>query len=146
MKILLKLLLVVFGVAASFSAWSEQTMRDGLWEISTRMEMPGMPQMPKGMPGMGETSMQHCYKKEDVRDSKNIVPQNQGDSNCTVKNSKVKGNKVSWEVQCKDGQGSGSGEMELHGDSYKGVMKTKHQGMSGEMVMHYRGKRIGACK
>ena len=143
MRKLLKVLLAVFGAAVSFSAWSAQPMRDGLWEISTRMEMPGMP---KGMPGMGERSMQHCYSKKDVSDSKKVVPQNREDGNCKVKDSKVSGNKISWEVQCKDGQGSGKGEMVVHDDSYEGVVKTRHKGMDGEMVIHYRGKRIGACK
>lgn len=146
MKNLVKALLVVCGVAVSYGVWSAQLMREGLWEINTRMEMPDMPQMPKGIPGMGETTMKHCYRKEDVRDDKNILPQNQDDPNCEVKNSKVSGNKVTWEVQCKGGQGNSSGEMMYHRDSYEGVTKTKHPGMKGEMVMHYRGKRVGDCK
>lgn len=142
MKNLVKILLAVSGMAVSFGAWPDQLMREGLWEISSRIEAPNMP---KGMPGMGETTMKHCYRKEDVRDDTKIVPQGQNDPNCEVKNNKVSGNKVTWEVQCKGGQGSGSGEMVYHRDSYEGVMKTRHPGM-GEMVMHYRGKRIGDCK
>src|SRR3989338_7629472 len=109
MKNLAKVLLAVYGVAVSFGAWPAQLMHEGLWEISTKMEMPNMPQMPKGMPGMGETTMKHCYRKEDVRDDKKIVPQGQNDGNCTVKNVNVSGNKVAWEVQCKGGQGNSSG-------------------------------------
>ncbi len=146
MKNLAKVLLAMFGMAVSFSAWPAQQMREGLWEISTRMEMPGMPKMPKGMPGMGETTMKHCYRKEDLRDEKSVVPQGQNDPNCVVKNIRTKGSKVTWEVQCKGGQGGGSGEMEYHGDSYQGMMKSTHPQMKGEMVMHYRGKRIGDCK
>lgn len=146
MKNLAKVLLAACGMAVSFGAWPAQLMREGLWEISTRMEMPNMPQMPKGMPGMGETTMKHCYRKEDVRDDKKIVPQGQNDPNCAVKDTKVSGNKVIWEVQCKGGQGNSRGEMVYHSDSYEGVMKTTHPEMKGEMVMHYRGKRIGDCK
>jgi hypothetical protein len=109
-------------------------MRDGLWEITTTMDMPGMKMPPQ--------TLKHCYTKEDVKDQKKMVNSNK---DCTITELNTIGNKVSWKMKCTgENPGSFSGETTFAGESYDSLMKMKSQGMS--MNMKVKGKRIGVCK
>ncbi|MBI5441876.1 MAG: DUF3617 family protein [Deltaproteobacteria bacterium] len=108
-------------------------MQEGLWEITSSIDMPGMPMK------MPSTTMKHCYTKEDVRESRTLP---EGDKNCKMTDLKQTGNKVTWKVDCK-GEGSGEGEMVYKGDSYTGTIKVKAQGTT--IVTRYDAKRVGAC-
>ncbi len=123
----------------SASLFAADEMRDGLWEITTRMEMPqGMP-----MPAMQPMTQRQCITKKDLQDRKNTVPH---DSRCQVADIKTIGSKTSWRVRCPGPDAaSGSGEITYRGDGYQGVMRM-NTGEMGQMVMHYSGKRIGDCK
>ncbi|MGA7826791.1 MAG: DUF3617 family protein [Geobacteraceae bacterium] len=128
--VVLALLLVpVVAVAAT-------TMREGLWEITTQMEMPGMPMK------MPATVMKHCYTKNDVSDQKKIISR---DKNCTVTDLKTSANKVNWKMKC-TGENSATmtGETVFGSDSYTSLMKMNSHGQN--MTMKVKGKRLGACK
>src|SRR5512133_1261311 len=107
---------LMFLTFAATTAQAAAEMKDGLWEISTTIEMPGLPFQPP------PTTMTHCYGKEDVRDLKQLVPSQ--DADCKVTDLKTTGNKVSYTVNC-TGQNTvkGEGEITLKGDSaYEGFM------------------------
>lgn len=110
-------------------------MRDGYWELTTTMEMPGMPMQ------MAPTSMKHCYTKEDVKDQKKTITT---DKNCTVTDMKQSGNKVVWKMKC-TGQNAGvfSGETVYKADAYDSNMKMQTQGMT--MKMKVKARRLGNC-
>ena len=113
-------------------------IREGMWEITSSMEMPDMPMK---MPPM---IVKHCYTKEDVKDQKKMISR---DNNCTVTDFKSSGNKVSWKMKC-TGQGAGtfSGETTFSGDSYESVMKMQSDAAMGKpMTMKVKGKRLGNC-
>jgi hypothetical protein len=132
---------VLVGVAAalvvlSFAAVaSAQAMQPGLWEVTTRMEMPGM-----AMPPM---TTQQC-----IRDSnpESAVPQ---PPNCTLTSRSVSGNTVRWSARCQEGDTkmSGSGEMTLRGTTYDGrlQMTIDEGGERQQMTHRYSGRRIGNC-
>jgi hypothetical protein len=113
-------------------------MKDGLWEITTSMEMPGMPYQP------APATMTRCYTKEDLKDDKQIIPKQDG--TCKVTDMKHTGNKMTWKVSCTgDTKGTGAGEIVYRGDSaYDGFMKFEMEGM--KMTSRYKAKRVGACK
>jgi hypothetical protein len=109
-------------------------MRDGLWELTTNMDIPGM-KMPPQM-------MKHCYTKEDVKDQKKMVNSNK---DCTVTELNASGNKVIWKMKCSgNNPGTFSGETMFSGDSYDSTMKMQSQEMT--MNMKVKGKRVGVCK
>ena len=113
-------------------------IREGMWEITSKMEIPGMPME------MPPTTVNHCYTKEDVKDQKNVISR---DKNCTVTDFKSSGNKVSWKMVC-TGKNAGtfSGETMFSGDSYESVMKMQSDGAKGgSMDMKVKGKRVGSC-
>ncbi len=131
-RIVIAVLCTLVLPAASFAA---DMMRDGYWQLTTTMDMPGMPMK------MPPTVIKHCYTKEDVKDPKKTV---NTDKNCTVTDLKQSGNKVTWKMKC-TGKNAGdfSGETVFKGDSYDSTMKMQTQGSS--MNMQVKGKRLGNC-
>jgi len=113
-------------------------IRPGMWEITSSMEVPGMPM------GMPPTTIKQCYTKQDVKDEKKVIGR---DKNCTVTDLKRSGNKVVWKMKC-TGRNAGtfSGESVFSGDSYVSSMKMESSGGNGgTMNMKVKGKRVGAC-
>jgi len=138
-------LILLPGAFASEVYAAGSNMKPGLWEITTTMDMPGMPMT---MPPMTHT---RCYTKNDTEDAKKVAPSApRKDENCELKDHRVTGNKVTWSVQCQGKRaGSGTGEMVLQGDSYEGTIKmTSVDPRRGEvkMTQHNKGKRVGDCK
>ncbi len=112
-------------------------IREGMWEITTKMEMPGMPME------MPPTTIKHCYTKEEVKDQKNMINR---DKNCTIIDFKKSGNKVSWKTKC-TGKNAGmfSGETVFSGDSYESVMTMQLDANKSHSAMNMKGKKIGDC-
>jgi hypothetical protein len=135
MKLVFAVLVLVSLPATILAA---DGIRAGMWEITSKMEMPGMPM------AMPPTVIKHCYTKEDVKDKKKMISR---DKNCTVIDLKRSGNKVSWKMKCTGKHaGTFSGETVFSGDSYKSVMHMQSDARKGEsMTMNVNGKRIGNC-
>jgi len=126
---------MLFALVLPVSSFATETMRAGYWEMTTTMEMPGMPmQMPP-------TKTKQCYSKEDVKDQKKVITT---DENCTVTELKQSGNKVTWKMKC-TGENAGifSGVTVYTGDSYDSTMKMQTQGQT--MNMKVKAKRLGNC-
>jgi hypothetical protein len=109
-------------------------MKEGKWEITSTVEMKGMP---AGM--MQPQTHTTCLKQNDY------VPKNEQQKDCTMKDMKVIGNTVSWEVVCKDS--SGKGRITYAGSTYDGAMEMtmKDGGRDMNMKMTMKGKHIGPC-
>lgn len=124
--------LAVMGSATVLAAGNDE-----LWEVSTKMDMVGMP---FSMPG--QTS-KVCMQKGHEKDPNNAVPKDKN-QNCKMSDVKVSGNKSSWKIACtgKDPM-TGSGEMTYGEGKYSGKMQMHSK--DGDMNMAYEGKRIGSC-
>ena len=110
---------------------------DELWEVSTKMEMAGMP---FAMPGQ---TNKVCMQKGHEKDPNNAVPKDK-DQDCEITESRVSGNKSSWKMKCSGKNPmTGSGEMTYGDGKYSGKMKMHSK--DGDMTMAYDGKRIGTC-
>ena len=130
-------LIVVLSLWATAAAAAPQ-MKPGLWEITTTMEMPGLPFAPP------PTTMTHCYTKEELGERARLVPPQQEE--CRVTDTTTSGNRITWKVVCSgENSGQGSGEMVFSGDSaYAGSMTFEAEGMA--MKSRYQARRIGDCK
>lgn len=108
---------------------------DDLWDMTTRMEMAGMP---------GQTmNQQVCMKKGET--SAESFSQ---DRNCRVTEQRRSGNKLTWKMVCTGADPmTGSGEMTRSGNSMNGrvQMKGKSGGEAVDMTMVYSGKLAGNC-
>ena len=135
MKRLLLMATVAFLLGQLPVAHAADMMKDGLWEITSQTEMPGMPVK------IPPSTIKHCYSKDDVKDQKKVIAR---EKNCTITDYKMVGNKVTWAMKC-TGQNAGtfSGETVFGIDSYNSTMKMKSQGQN--MTMKVKGKRVGNC-
>lgn len=110
-------------------------MKEGLWEITMQMEIPGMPMQ---MPPQTYT---HCITKN------NMVPQREEpDQECKMIKRDIKGDTVTWVMECKTSEGTAvfNGKVTYKGDSFEGIIKMKQSGM--EITQNLKGKWIGKCK
>ena len=138
-RALVGLLLLILLPVPVFAAGG---MQPGLWEVTTRMEMTGMPiQMPA-------QTVRHCYTREDVEKGERTVPRSD-DKDCKIKDYKLRGNTASWSIVC-TGQNamSGTGTMTVNPTSFSGksTFKMRGNGDAIDAVSHMSGKRIGDCK
>ena len=135
-----KILVIQVVLLASLStaiAGSGPNMQEGKWEVTTRMEMPGM------SISMPEVTSTQCLTKKD------FVPQgSQQGQECKITKTKVDGNTVTWTVKC-SGQGvemTGTGRMKYSGSSFKGTIKMTMVQSNTKMISHIKGHRIGDCE
>lgn len=126
-------------------AWAAApNMKEGLWEITTKTEMAGVP---GGMPPM---TVKQCITRKDLDDPRRTTPGNDPkDNRCQVTDYKVQGNTATWNMACKgEGAMTGSGTITYSGTSYTGTsrMKMKQGGQDHAMTVHYTGRHLGECK
>jgi len=116
-------------------------MKDGLWEITTKMEMAGKPGG-----AMPQQIVRQCITKKDVDDPRRTTPS--GDSRCKMTDYKLQGNTATWKMAC-EGQGgmTGTGTVNYSGDSYRGnqTMAMKRGSQVMNMKMDFSGRRVGDC-
>jgi len=129
-------LLILFSTTACSS---DQVLEEGEWEMTTQMEMSGMP---AGMPAIPATTYKQCLTND------MMVPaqHNQQNKGCEMLEQTVSGNTVTWSMRCSsNGMVSEmNGSNTYTADSMKGEMQMTSQGMN--MVSHTTGKRLGPCK
>jgi hypothetical protein len=122
------------GLGMAAGAWA-QGGPDELWNMSTRMEMAGMPAQ----------AMNHqvCMKKGETQPEKMSQ-----DQNCKVTEQRKVGNTFTWKIVCtgRDAM-TGEGRMTRSGNAMDGRMRM--QGKSGgeplDMTIVYTGKLAGGC-
>ncbi len=136
------LIIFVVFISMLWAASALAEFKEGLWEITTQVEMKGMQGMTQSIPS---TTSRQCITKSDP------VPQNK-DKNieCKTVNLKTSGNTISYTVECK---GSGQ-EMHTTGTttysdkSMNGTSTTSFK-MKGQpeikMNSKIKGKYIGPC-
>ena len=134
-------LLIATTAVLAFSTFaSAQEMPGGLWEIKTKMEIPGMPAEMAGK--MGSQTITQCVKPGERKWSEQRNPNDRADKPCQQTDMKTDGNKVSWKMVCKDGT-SGEGAITHNGkDAY--TMDITMNMKQGSMKMQIDGKRIAA--
>ena len=121
---------------ASTAAYSAG--KDALWELTTKMDIEGMPEMPKGfaIPGMpGGTQKQTvCLAEGQQYESKE-------QKECKVIDQKQSGRKQTIKIKCKEGTMTVENE-QLSKDHWRSkvIMTGEHAG-----TINTEGKRIGTC-
>lgn len=133
--------IVVGVVILSFVIAGEASaqMKDGLWEITTKIEMKGMPNQ---IPAM---TVKQCMTKND------ITPKPMGkDQNCKIKDQKIMGDTVTYAMECKGKDGTVTesvGKMTYKGDSFEGSnnITTKSKRETMQMTSRMTGKYLGSC-
>ena len=133
-------LLVVIGVlllSAVLTVWPAGSARadnGSEWEMTTVMEIPGMPF------AMPPTVRRQCLQDQAVpyRDNE--------DQNCKVVTKNKSGDAMNWKLVCDgpDGKSEMTGVTRYTGDTMDSKIHVK--GDQGEMSIHTTGKKLGSCK
>ena len=127
--------LIVLAVALAASPQAAAQDNGGLWEVTTRMEMPGMPA------AIPPQTNRVCAAKN--RKDEDFIPKQ---SDCRMVESKRVGIKLTYQMECAGNNPSTiTGEMTFGNNAYDGQLHmTMHQSKQ-TMNMTFSGKRVGDC-
>ncbi len=132
-----KSLLVAFFILlfSACSGGNSVDLKEGKWNITTTMNMPGMPfQVPP-------ITVTQCLTQKD------FMPEQQeaDDSSCKIINQQVKGSTITWEMECPNSKSSTT--ITYKHDKFNGATTMKTTTPSGIMNMSstIEGKYIGLC-
>jgi hypothetical protein len=139
----MRILVVIAVVLCAFAvapAGAESPMREGKWEVTTQMQMPGVPIQ---LPAQRNT---RCITRADTEDPERTLPSGSPDpdADCKVSDYQRDGKTVTWKLACtRPERMTGEGSIVVDGDRYDGTMKMTMS--EGSMTMTYAGKRVGDC-
>lgn len=109
------------------------------WEVTMKMEMPGMPAEMAGM--MPAQTSKVCMLKGQEKD-----PAKSDNKDCTISDVKYSGNTTSFKMKC-TGKDAMTGDAVLTHTPNSFSQKVNMQSKQGKMTMISNGKPIaGACK
>ena len=132
------ILATLFTLLSATTAAADYDINEGLWEITTKVEMEGMPMT------MAPFTNTQCITKD------TLVPKSdQPGQECKLINQKITGNTITYDMECSGPGGSmkGHGEATYTGDTMTGKMEMKMPSQGDmKMIMKMSGKRIGPCK
>lgn len=127
MKSVVNAIALAGALAVPFCAGAQG--KDDLWEVSSQMNVPGMPA------GMGAMTQQVCQDRDPARQSM----QGQNMEKCRILDRKQSGNTFTMTVQCPDGTAVIEQTYNTARTEYKGSMRM------GDMVMNMSGRKVGSC-
>jgi len=107
-----------------------------LWEVTTQMNIPGMP---AGMAGMGGGAQRVCTGKDPKEDATRRPDMQK----CKVVDSKQTATRFTVTMSCPDGQAVIDQTYNAARTEYKGTMTMKSK--DGDMVMNMSGRKVGTC-
>lgn len=120
------------------NAWGLD-LQDGQYEVTSKVEMPGMPmQMPPVI-------VTQCITQQAP-----VPNQNTANQHCKTIDMKTKDKTVTWKMECNQ-QGQkmqASGKMHYYGDRFEGTINSIMSTQSGNMTITtvVSGKRLGDCQ
>jgi len=124
---------LAFALVASSLASAQG--KDDLWEVSTKMEMPGMPM------AMPAQTNRVCLGKN--RKDEEFVPKH-GD--CRMVDSKRVGNKFTYKMECAGNDPTTiDGAITFGNNVYDGQMRMTMKKTRDTMDLTLTGKRVGDC-
>ena len=133
----LLVLAVIVSLVCSSSALAE--IKDGLWEVTSKAEI-------KGMPGqMPPSTVHQCLMKSDP-----IPRANDKSIECKINDQSINGDTVTYTMECKgkDSEVLTSGKMTYKGNTFAGALTTniKSKGQPQmQMSNKISGKYVGPC-
>jgi len=141
-RVALAIMIIGLFLGGTF-ALAGVNMHEGLWEITTRVEMQGMPMQ---MPARKHTQ---CLTKKNML--KTMVPKKQDkEEECKITDTEISGNTVTWVMKCNGEDATEvTGKTTYHGDTFEGtitmILNDPEEGKM-KMINHISGRHIGECK
>lgn len=131
---------------AQDNPWSgmKGKIKEGQWEYTMKMQMPGMPGG-----GMTMPAFRQCVTAAQVESGGMGQKDGKMPDGCSVKNMKVSGNNASYTMECtKDPKMVSDVNMTFAGDSFTMKQNTTMDqgGQKMNVVNDMTGKYVGPCK
>ena len=119
-------------------AQTQSPMRPGNWQVTMRMNMPGMGEMPP-------ITQAQCVTPAMLKDPQGAVPKGPEGGDCKVSDYKFTASTATYKVTCTQPAAMTMiGEMKYTGtDAYTGTMTMDASGQ--KMTMAFDAKRTGEC-
>ncbi len=135
-------IIAVLSLLIATLACAGVDLEPGLWEITTQMEMPGLPV------AMPATTSTQCITEKDMVPQGGQAAPSDGQEQCKVVSQSIEGSTVTWETACDTPQGemTSQGSISYSGDSFEGTSTTSGAAMPQPMTSKMSGKRIGKCR
>jgi len=129
------LLAALFGLSWAVMAQSSSPMREGMWEINSKLKVPGMAE---AVP----MKSQQCVTAAMIKDPQSAIPKMGND--CKLSNYKLEAAVATYTLTCTAPfPMTATGEIKYAGtDAYTGTLTMVGQDMS----LSYDAKRIGDCQ
>jgi hypothetical protein len=131
---------VLLTVALSWTvlAQTQSPMRPGNWQVTMKMNLPGMGDMPP----MTQTQ---CVTPAMLKDPQTAIPKGPEGGDCKVSDYKFTDSTATYKVTCTQPMAMTMlGEMKYSGtDSYTGTMTMDTNGQ--KLSMNFDAKRLGEC-
>ena len=132
--------IVLLGIALSWTvlAQTQSPMRAGSWQVTMKMNMPGMGEMPP----MTQTQ---CVTPAMLKDPQGALPKGPEGSDCKMDDYKLTGSTATYKLSCTAPMAMTIlGEVKYSGtDAYTGTMTMDASGQ--KMTMSFDAKRVGEC-
>jgi uncharacterized protein DUF3617 len=130
-------ILLALGMSWSVLAQSSSPMREGNWEVSTKINIPGM----EGAPAFKQTQ---CITAAMLKDPSTAVPTGAG-NDCKITDYKLANNVATYKLACtQPAPINGTGELRYAGsDAYTGTLTIDMGGQN--LVLAIDAKRLGEC-
>jgi len=143
---LVTLLIIPVLVSTVFAAPGPKII-EGLWQITTEMNMPAVP----GMPKLGSTqkTQTQCIT------NKNLIPDlsKQSRQDCKTLRTTISGDTVTWVIECNNngtvtkGKGRITYEKDtMNGTATMSITSPLNKAERIEMTTRITGRRVGDCK
>ena len=130
----------LLGLAMTWTvlAQTESPMRPGNWQVTMKMNLPGMGDMPP----MTQTQ---CITPAMLKDPQTAIPKGPEGGDCKVSDYKFTDSTATYKVTCTQPMAMTMlGEMKYSGtDSYTGTMTMDTNGQ--KVSMNFDAKRLGEC-
>jgi hypothetical protein len=130
------IVLLMLGVSWTVLAQSSSPMREGMWEVNSKLIIPGMGEAPP-------MKHQQCITAAMIKDPQSAIPKMEND--CKISNYKLEANTATYTMTCSQPTTvTAAGEIRYSGsDSYTGTLKLDGAGQTFNLT--YDAKRIGDC-
>lgn len=129
----MKISFFVCALAALLVSNNAAAQSGELWEISSQMNIPGMPA------GMGAQTQRVCQGDDPER----AAAQNKDLQSCKLKDKKQTANRLTVTMVCKEGTMTIDQQYNAARTEFKGSMKLASR--DGDMVINTTGRKVGAC-
>jgi hypothetical protein len=136
--------IVALAAVASLAYAEHRRVKPGDYEMTTTMQVEGMPDVPPH-------TRHYCITPEEAaKDPTTLLRQPHGNEVCSTKDVRDDGDRITWTMVCTSGdqETRSSGAVSLTSDGFAGTVDVVESGPKGKRKMgaRFQARRTGECR